>query len=50
MIGVAASIDEFLATTLTINSGPSPITLPDNGILVHKTGRATSRLAVSRPT
>ena len=36
VIGVAASIDEFLATTLTINSSPSPITLPDNGILVHQ--------------
>ena len=36
VIGVAASIDEFLATTLTINSSLSPITLPDNGILVHQ--------------
>ena len=36
VIGVAASIDEFLATTLTVNSSPDPITLPDNGILVHQ--------------
>jgi minor extracellular serine protease Vpr len=35
VIGAAASIDEFLATTLTINS-PTGITLPDNGILVHQ--------------
>lgn len=35
VIGVAASIDQFLATTLTINS-PAGIVLPDNGILVHQ--------------
>jgi len=35
VIGVAASIDEFLATTLTVNS-PSGVTLPDNGLMVHQ--------------
>ena len=49
MIAVA-SIDEFLATTLTINSSPSPITLPDNGILVHQDWSGDFRLADSRPT
>jgi minor extracellular serine protease Vpr len=35
VIGVAASIDEFLATTLTVNSPPG-VELPDNGIIVHQ--------------
>jgi minor extracellular serine protease Vpr len=35
VVAVAASIDQFLATTLTVNS-PSGIVLPDNGILVHQ--------------
>jgi subtilisin family serine protease len=36
VIGVAASIDEFLALQLEINSSSAPITLPDNGIMVHQ--------------
>jgi subtilisin family serine protease len=35
VIGVAASIDEFLATQLTVNSPPG-VVLPDNGIMVHQ--------------
>lgn len=35
VIGVAASIDEFLATLLTVNS-PSGVVLPDNGLMVHQ--------------
>jgi minor extracellular serine protease Vpr len=35
VIGVAASIDEFLATLLTVNS-PAGVVLPDNGLMVHQ--------------
>jgi subtilisin family serine protease len=35
VVAVAASIDQFLATTLTVNTPPG-IVLPDNGILVHQ--------------
>jgi minor extracellular serine protease Vpr len=35
VIGVAASIDEFLATRLIVNSPPG-VVLPDNGIMVHQ--------------
>jgi subtilisin family serine protease len=35
VIGVAASIDEFLATVLTVNDPPG-LVLPDNGIMVHQ--------------
>jgi subtilisin family serine protease len=36
VIGVAASIDEFLALQLEINASSAPIVLPDNGIMVHQ--------------
>jgi subtilisin family serine protease len=35
VVAVAASIDEFLALVLTVNSPPG-ITLPDNGLMVHQ--------------
>jgi minor extracellular serine protease Vpr len=35
VLAVAASIDEFLATTLIVNS-PEGVELPDNGIMVHQ--------------
>jgi hypothetical protein len=35
VVAVAASIDEFLATLLTVNS-PGGIVLPDNGLMVHQ--------------
>jgi subtilisin family serine protease len=35
VIGVAASIDEFLATLLTVISPPG-VVLPDNGLMVHQ--------------
>ncbi|MGH2661260.1 MAG: S8 family serine peptidase [Actinomycetota bacterium] len=34
VVSAAASIDEFLATTIIVNS--PPITLPDQGIMVHQ--------------
>jgi len=36
VVSVAASIDQFNALQLEINSSSSPITLPDNGIMVHQ--------------
>jgi subtilisin family serine protease len=36
VIGVAASIDEFLALELEINSSSDPIDLPDNGMMIHQ--------------
>jgi minor extracellular serine protease Vpr len=36
VISVAASIDQFLAQKLKINS-PAPATLPDGGLMVHQT-------------
>jgi minor extracellular serine protease Vpr len=36
VVSVAASIDEFLALQLEINSSSAPIVLPDNGIMVHQ--------------
>ncbi len=36
VISVAASIDEFQALQLEINSSSAPISLPDNGIMVHQ--------------
>jgi subtilisin family serine protease len=35
VVAVAASIDEFLATVLTVND-PAGVVLPDNGIMVHQ--------------
>jgi subtilisin family serine protease len=35
VISVAASIDQFVAQTLTVNAPPG-VTLPDNGIIVHQ--------------
>jgi minor extracellular serine protease Vpr len=36
VIGVAASIDEFLVRHIVINSSSDPIVLPDEGFMVHQ--------------